>query len=103
MVGVNGSEVYQVYHGHLTDTKSYLYGYVTSGVVMFDNGVDHSTGTTNSYVDVDITNDLEGSDDANGAIVNLHEDSGDRLLCAKMVCPMIGSLRLRITSMVLLK
>jgi hypothetical protein len=79
---VDGSEVYQVYHGHLTEQESYLYGYVTSGVVMFDNAVDHSTATTGSYVDVDITSDI-GTDDATGAIVHLFQDTGAEVALRK--------------------
>jgi hypothetical protein len=82
VVGVDGSEVYQVYHGHLTEQESYLYGYVTSGVVMFDNAVDHSTATTGSYVDVDITSDI-GTDDATGAIVHLFQDTGAEVALRK--------------------
>jgi len=77
LVGVNGSEVYQVYQGHNTEQKSFVYGYVTSGVVMFDNAVSHATTTLNTYEDVDITSDLQGSDDATGAIVHLTQDTGD--------------------------
>ena len=47
----------------------YLQGYVTGGAVLFTNATDKSTGTKDSYQDVDITADI-GSNDANGAIVD---------------------------------
>ena len=49
----------------------WLVGYVTSGAVFFKDAIPHTTSTTGTYVDVDITVDLLGSDDANGAFLNL--------------------------------
>jgi hypothetical protein len=77
IVGVDGSEVFENRTQNITSQKSYVYGYATSGIVMFDNAVDHSTATAGSYQDVDITSNLQGWDDANGAIPHLYFDTGD--------------------------
>jgi hypothetical protein len=61
-----------------TSVDIFLVGYVTSGAVFFTDPIDKSTTTTDSYVDVDITNDLLGSDDANGAIVEFHQTDNRR-------------------------
>ena len=49
----------------------WLVGYVTSGAVFFQDAIPHTTEVIGTYDDVDITGDLLGSDDANGAILNL--------------------------------
>ncbi len=75
IIGVDGSEQAQVY---LEDTslKLYLQGYITSGAVFFTNAKNYSTGTTSSYQLVDITGDL-GSDDANGAFIEICNSTND--------------------------
>ncbi len=73
LMGVDGNEVAQMKIASTT-LDLYLIGYVTSGAVFFRNGLDKSTSTTGSYVDVDITSDI-GTDDANGAILALHNTS----------------------------
>jgi hypothetical protein len=75
IVGVDGSEIFENRTQNTTSQKSYVYGYVTSGIVMFDNAVDHSATSAN-YEDADITSDLQGADDANGAVVHFWNDSG---------------------------
>ena len=74
LIGVDANQVAQHKIAH-TDVDCYLTGYVTSGVVLFTNAVDKSTATTGSYVDVDITGDLQGGDDANGAILQTYTDA----------------------------
>ncbi|MHC4414872.1 MAG: right-handed parallel beta-helix repeat-containing protein [Planctomycetota bacterium] len=73
LIGVDAGEICELKISS-TVIDAYLVGYVTSGAVFFTNGVNKSTGTTGSYVDVDITADL-GSDDANGAILQAVSDS----------------------------
>jgi hypothetical protein len=70
LVGVDASEMAQMKIGTASNDL-YLTGYVTSGAVFFTNAVDESTATTGSYVAVDITGDLQGGDDANGAILEV--------------------------------
>ena len=49
----------------------YLIGYVTSGAVFFENAVLKDTSTIGDYAPMDITDDLNVGDDANGAILKL--------------------------------
>jgi hypothetical protein len=77
LIGVDANEICQMKIA-ATTMDAYLVGYVTSGAVFFTNGVDKSTGTTGSYVDVDISADL-GSDDANGAILQIFSDGGSSI------------------------
>jgi len=53
-------------------------GYVTGGAVFFTDAVDKSTATEDIYEDVDITGDLQGSEDANGAIVMFNQTNNRR-------------------------
>jgi photosystem II stability/assembly factor-like uncharacterized protein len=69
LIGVDSNEVAQVKIDS-TFVDTYLLGYVTDGAVFFTNAVDKQTGTTGTYVDVDITGDI-GTDNANGAILSL--------------------------------
>ncbi len=77
LIGVDGSEVCELKIGS-TSLDAYLVGYVTDGAVFLTNGVDKSTATTGSYVNVDITADI-GTDDANGAILELVSQSNASL------------------------
>ncbi|OGO67960.1 MAG: hypothetical protein A2Z37_01800 [Chloroflexi bacterium RBG_19FT_COMBO_62_14] len=77
LVGVDAGEVAQMKIANLS-LDLYLTGYVTSGAVFFTNAVDKSTATLGSYVGVDITADLQGADDANGAFLEVvTSTSGD--------------------------
>ena len=76
LIGVDGSEIAEMQIGNLL-VDLYLVGYVTGGAVFFTNAIDKSTGTTGSYQDVDITADI-GSDNANGAIVEVYPSLGTR-------------------------
>ncbi len=71
VIGVDGSEICQVKVENGTEIKVYLVGYITSGAAFFTNALNKSTGTTGSYVDVDITADI-GADDANGVLLEFH-------------------------------
>ncbi|MHC4218613.1 MAG: right-handed parallel beta-helix repeat-containing protein [Planctomycetota bacterium] len=77
LIGVDAGEICEMKIAS-TVIDAYLTGYVTSGAVFFTNSVNKSTGTTGSYVDVDITADL-GGDDANGAILQVFSDGGSSL------------------------
>jgi hypothetical protein len=70
LVGVDAGEIAQMKIANVS-IDLYLTGYVTSGAVFFTNAVDKSTATVATYVDVDITGDLQGADDANGAILEV--------------------------------
>jgi hypothetical protein len=70
LVGVNMGEVAEMQIANLS-LDLYLTGYVTSGAVFFTNAVDKSTATLGTYVGVDITGDLQGADDASGAILEV--------------------------------
>ena len=74
IIGVDNAETAQQRIGS-TSLDLYLVGYVTSGAVFFTNGLDKSTGTTGSYVDVDITADV-GANAANGAFLEIYNSSG---------------------------
>jgi hypothetical protein len=69
LIGVDANEVAELKIA-ATSIDTHLTGYVTSGAVFFTNALNKSTGTTGSYVDVDITGDI-GSDNANGAILDV--------------------------------
>jgi len=80
IIGVDKDEVAQMEIGN-TAVDLYLVGYVTSGAVFFTNAINKSTGSTGSYQSVDITANI-GSDDANGAIVEVYPSAGGRELTA---------------------
>ena len=67
LIGVDASEVAQL-QVESTLVELHLVGYVTEGAVFFTNGVNKSTSTTGSFVDVDITADI-GTNRANGAFI----------------------------------
>jgi hypothetical protein len=71
LTGVDSSERAHAYIENATNVTIYLQGYITSGAHFFTNAVDKSTATEDSYVDVDITADLQGADDASGAILEV--------------------------------
>jgi hypothetical protein len=66
MVGCDGSRIFEVYMENAA-VKTYLLGYTTAGVTFFTNATDKSTGTTGSYVDIDISGDT-GASTAIGAV-----------------------------------
>ena len=72
LIGVDANELAQLRIESLGGLELRLEGYVTDGAVFFDNATPKSTGTTGSYQSVDITGDLLGSDNANGAIAEIH-------------------------------
>jgi hypothetical protein len=74
LIGVDGSEICEQKISN-TSVDVYLVGYVTSGAVLFTNGVDKSTATTGSYQDIDITANI-GSDDASGALLEMNDAGG---------------------------
>jgi len=80
IVGVDATETAQQQIA-ATTVDLFLVGYVTSGAVFFTNAIDKSTGTTGSYQDVDITNDV-GAGVANGAFVEIQPSDGTRRLAA---------------------
>jgi hypothetical protein len=73
MIGVDGSELAEMKIENAA-VDLHLTGYVTSGAVFFTDAVAKATATTAEYVDVDITADLLGSDVANGAILEIHDN-----------------------------
>lgn len=60
VVGLDGSKIFEMYIDN-ADIDCYLYGYLETECTMFTNSVDKSTGTTGSYVDVDISADTGGN------------------------------------------
>jgi hypothetical protein len=79
IIGVDSSEICEAKIEDQTSTiKMYLVGYVTSGAVFFTNAVDKSWDTEDDWHDVDITGDLQGSDDANGGIVMFNQTNNRR-------------------------
>jgi len=76
LIGVDGSDRAEMKIENLA-VDAYLIGYINEGAYFFTNAVDKSTATTGSYVDVDITGDLQGGDDANGAILENATNSTD--------------------------
>jgi hypothetical protein len=74
MIGVNTSEICEIKNLN-TNVDAFLVGYVTSGAVFFDNGVNLATATTASYVDTDITSSIASTDRATGAILELYGSS----------------------------
>src|SRR5690606_8028450 len=64
MIGVDGSEIFEAYTNDSSNVAFYLVGYLTDNFVSITNGVDYSTGTTNSYVDVDVSSDVASGYDA---------------------------------------
>lgn len=81
LIGVDVNEIAQIKVSAST-VDLYLAGYVTEGAVFFTNGIDKSTATVGTYVDVDITADI-GSDTANGAIVEWNRPTGRRLVAVR--------------------
>ncbi len=67
LIGVDGSEGCEQ---KVSDTgvDTYLVGYITSGAVLLTNAASKSTGSTNSYVDSDISSNI-GADGATGAVL----------------------------------
>ncbi|MGH9461798.1 MAG: hypothetical protein ACRD1X_11310, partial [Vicinamibacteria bacterium] len=77
IIGVDSGEIAQMQIGNTT-VDLYLVGYVTSGAVFFTNAIDKShTGPVNTYQAADITANI-GTDDANGAIVEIYPSGGTR-------------------------
>jgi hypothetical protein len=77
MTGVDSSERAHAFIENATNVTIYLQGYITSGAHFFTNAVDKSTATTGNYADVDITADLQGQDDASGAILEVLDTDGN--------------------------
>ncbi|MHC4210820.1 MAG: right-handed parallel beta-helix repeat-containing protein, partial [Planctomycetota bacterium] len=74
IVGLDAGEICEICV-ESTEVKAYLVGYVTEGAVFFQEPIQKTIGTT--YTDVDISSHL-GTDDANGAFVQLWADFDDR-------------------------
>ncbi|MHC4216878.1 MAG: YCF48-related protein [Planctomycetota bacterium] len=74
IVGLDANEICEICV-ESTEVKAYLVGYVTSGAVFFQEPIQKTVAT--SYVDNDITPHI-GSDDANGAFVQIWTDFDDR-------------------------
>lgn len=69
-IGVDGSGILEGYIANV-DTDFWLVGYLFSGdAVFFTNAVDKSTGTTSSWVDMDISGDT-GGNTAIGAYIEM--------------------------------
>lgn len=69
-IGVDGSRIVELYVGSTTSVSIWLTGYYESEAVFLDNGVDKSTATTGSWVDVVISSDT-GADTAIVAFVEI--------------------------------
>lgn len=84
MIGVDGSRILELYQGGTaTDIDIYLVGYLgAADAFFFTDGVDKSTATTGSYVDVDISGDLQGADDASAAILEVIDGGGGTMTFA---------------------
>lgn len=84
MVGVDANRIFEAFHATVaTDIDIYLVGYFEGADAhFFTNAVDKSTATTGAYEDVDISGDLQGADDAIGAILEATE-TGNRLLALR--------------------
>jgi len=74
IVGLDANEICEICI-ESTDIEAWLVGYVTQGAVFFQEPKQKTIG--GSYTDVNISGDI-GSDDANGAFVQLWADSDDR-------------------------
>lgn len=76
-VGVDSNRIFEYYHldtsgGTIGSYKKlYLIGYFGDEAVFFDNGIDKSTATTGSFVDIDISGHT-GEDTAIGAIFEVY-------------------------------
>jgi hypothetical protein len=71
-IGCDGGQIFEVWQGGTaTDIDIRLVGYFEAADAhFFTNAIDKSTATTGSFVDVDITGDLQGGDTApKGAIL----------------------------------
>jgi hypothetical protein len=75
IIGVDATETAQQQIAS-TAVDLYLVGYVTSGAVFFTNGVNKTTAGA-TYADADITPNI-GGNNANGAFVEIYNDSGNR-------------------------
>lgn len=69
-IGVDGSRIVELYVGSTTSVSVWLTGYYESEAVFLTNGVDKSTATTGSWVDVVISSDT-GADTAIVAFVEI--------------------------------
>jgi hypothetical protein len=75
MVGLDSNSTFQVYTEDSTYIKLYLVGYTGNGVAFFDNRVDKTPATADSWQDVNISADT-GGDTAIAAIVGGFGASG---------------------------
>ena len=83
LIGVDANEKAEMKIGN-TAIDTYLIGYITRGAYFFTNALDKSETAEGTYEEVDITNDLQGSDTANGAILdNVNDDDTDRYLAVR--------------------
>jgi len=58
MIGVDNAEKFEAWVEDKDQVTVYLFGWLTAGVSTWANGKDYSTGTTGSWVDVDVSSDV---------------------------------------------
>ena len=68
-VGVDSGEIFECHQADNSSYEIWMIGWMTDNYTRFDNNIDHTTTTTGSYVDTDLSSDIPANN--NGAHLSL--------------------------------